>query len=115
MNGDMPNNPFRGFPFLAGDDMASTPKLGVSAEDRADGEGVRVLSVKPGSPAEAAGIREGDVLTRLEDDKVSSVDELQMALRSMKAGDKIKLEYQRAGKAATTNITLPKTVKRKDL
>jgi serine protease Do len=116
LNGEMPNGMFRGFPFMAGDDMnAFGPKLGVSAEDRADGEGVRVLSVKPGSPAAAAGIREGDVITRIDEDKVGSVDELQMSLRGMKGGEKVRLGYQRAGRTATADVTLPKPVKRKDL
>ncbi len=114
-DGDMPNMMLRGFPFAAGVDMNETPKLGVSAEDRADGEGVRVLGVKPGSAAASAGIKEGDVVTRLDREKVGSVDELQMKLRSMKGGDKVQLEYQRAGKLTTTDVLLPKAVKRKDL
>ncbi len=113
--GNMPNSFFHSFPFAAADDAAPAPKLGVSAEDRADGEGVRVLSVKPGSPAATAGLREGDVITRMGDDKVGSVDELQMAMRGTKGGDRLKLEYQRAGATATANISLPKAVKRKDL
>ncbi len=112
---DMPNSFFRSFPFAAMDEATPTPKLGVSAEDRADGAGVRVLSVKPGSPAASAGIREGDVITRVGDDKVSSVDELQMAVRSHKSGGKLALEYERAGKTGTADVTLPKSVKRKDL
>jgi serine protease Do len=115
MNGDMPNSLFRSFPFTAMDDASPAPKLGVSAEDRADGEGVRVLSVKPSSPAAGAGLKEGDIITRLGDEKVGSVDELQIGMRNTKAGDKVKLEYQRDGKLNTANVTLPKTVKRKDL
>lgn len=116
MNGpDMPNSFFRSFPFAAGDDASPTPKLGVDAEDRADGEGVRVLGVKPNSPASAAGLKEGDVITRIGDDKVGSVDELQMNLRSRKGGDKLRLEYQRDGKTETANVHLPKPVKRKEL
>lgn len=115
MTGEMPNSLFKGFPFMTGDDMVPSPKLGVSAEDRADGDGVHVLSVKPGSPAASAGIKEGDVIIRIGDDKIGSVDELQMNLRSMKGGDKVALEYQRNGKTATANMLLPKPMKRKDL
>ncbi len=115
MNMDMPNSFFRAFPFSAIDDATPAPKIGVSAEDRADGDGVRVLSVKPGSPAASAGLKEGDVITRVGDEKVSSVDELQAAVRSGKTGGRIRLEYQRAGKSAIADVTLPKSVKRKDL
>jgi serine protease Do len=115
MNGEMPNTLLRGFPFTAGDNMSAPPKLGVSAEDRADGEGVRVMAVKPGSAAASAGLHECDVITGLNRGNVNSVDELQMALRSMKGGDKVQLEYQRAGKPMAAEIMLPKAVKRKDL
>lgn len=115
MNGDMPNSFFRSFPFSAMDDASPSPKLGVSAEDRADGEGVRVLDVKPGSPADNAGLKDGDVITRIGDDKVNSVDELQMSVRSAKPGEKLRLEHQRDGKMSTAEVILPKSVKRKDL
>jgi C-terminal processing protease CtpA/Prc len=115
MTGDLPNSFFRSFPFAAMDDASPAPKLGISAEDRADGEGVRVLDVKPGSPADNAGLKEGDVITQVGNDRVGSVDELQMNLRSAKAGEKLKLEYQRNGKMSTAEVTLPRSVKRKDL
>jgi serine protease Do len=98
MNGDMPNSFFRSFPFSAMDDASPSPKLGVSAEDRADGEGVRILDVKPNSPAENAGLKEGDVITRIGEDRISSVDELQMNLRGAKAGEKLKLEISVMGR-----------------
>lgn len=110
----MPEGMFRSFPFDANED-AAPPKLGLSAEDRADGAGVRVLSVKPGSPAAAAGLKEGDVLTRIGDEAVGSVDELQLQVRAHKAGEKVELRYERAGKPVTVSVVLPKELKRKDL
>jgi len=115
MNGDMPNGMFKGFPFLANDEMTSGPKLGVNAEDRADGEGVTIMSVKPGSAAANSGLRTGDVVTRIGSDKVSSVDELQMSLRTHKAGDRLQLEYLRDGQVSVANVLLPRAVMRKDL
>jgi serine protease Do len=110
----MPDGMFRSFGFPS-NDGAAAPKLGVSAEDRADGSGVRVLAVKPGSPAAQAGIKEGDVLTRVDDEAIGSVDELQMSVRSHRAGDKLELKYERAGKPASALVLLPKELKRKDL
>lgn len=111
---EMPGAMFRPLPIAPNDDAAA-PKLGVSAEDRADGRGVRVLAVKPGSAAAQAGIREGDVLTRIDDEPIGSVDELQAGIRSHKAGDRLELRYERSGKAATANVLLPKELRRKDL
>lgn len=111
---DMPNL-MRGIPFLTDEGFEPAPKLGLSVEDRADGDGVRVLSVNPGSPAAQAGLKEGDVITRLNQEKFGSVDELQMMMRSHKGGEKLKLDYQRAGKNGSVDVTLPKTLKKKDL
>ena len=111
---DIPNL-MRSIPFLADENFEPAPKLGLSVEDRADGDGVRVLKVSPGSAAAQAGIREGDVITRLNQEKLSSVDELQLMMRNQKGGEKLKLEYQRGGKNASVDVTLPRSLKKKDL
>lgn len=99
---------FDGFPDPA-------PKLGITAEDRADENGVRVLEVKPNSAAEDAGLKKDDVITKLGDEKITSIDDLQGALRHFKTNEKIKLQYSRGGKLATTDILLPRQLKKKDL
>jgi serine protease Do len=108
-------NPMMPFRFDASDDFSPTPKLGITAEDRADDGGVNVLEVKPNSVAEKAGLRKDDVITKLDDENINSADELQRELRKTKMNEKIKLQYQRAGKTATTDILLPKQTKKKDL
>lgn len=114
-NGDIPNL-LRSFPFNAGENpFDSGPKLGISAEERADGSGVTVLDVKPGSPAAKAGLQENDVVLKLGDEKVGSVDELQAALRQTTPNEKTRLEYQRNGKKMSTDIVLPKALRKKDL
>jgi serine protease Do len=108
-------NPMIPFKFDASDDLSQTPKLGITVEDRADDGGVNVLEVKPNSVAEKAGLRKDDVITKLDDENINSVDELQRELRKAKANAKIELQYQRSGKTATTDILLPKQTKKKDL
>lgn len=113
--GDMPNAMMRRFNFPAGDEPFSPrPKLGITAEDRADGSGVRVLDVKPQSPAEKAGLKEGDVIRKVDGEAVGSVDELQLSLRDRKPNEPVKLEYQRNGKTATTSFTLPKPIRQRE-
>lgn len=113
-DGDMPNALFRSLPFLQ-EGLAPAPKLGIAAEDRTDGNGVSVLEVKPGSPAATAGLKEQDVITRFNDGPVGSVEDLQQSVRSAPANEKIKVEYQRAGKKLSTELVLPKPLRRKDL
>jgi len=111
---DMPNL-MRSIPLFADDAFEPAPKIGLSVEDRADGEGVRVLNVHPGSAAAAAGFKEGDVISSLNQQDIASVDEFQMMMRNHKGGEKLKLGYQRSGKSNTAEVTLPKSLKKKDL
>lgn len=113
--GELPDM-LRNFPFNAGDNpFDPAPKLGISAEDRADGNGVTVLEVKPGSPADKAGLKENDVVTKLNDEKTGSVEELQATLRELKPNEKTKLEYERSGRKMSTEVVLPKPLRKKDL
>ena len=49
--------------------------------------GVYVNSVDPGSAAEKAGISEGDIITQINDTKISSADDLKNALSAFSNGD----------------------------
>ncbi len=77
----------------------STDKTRASAR----GIGIRVRSVYPGSPAEAAGIEEGDLITGLDGRAVESREDFDTALTSVGPGKAITLEVKRNGK--TLNIS----------
>jgi membrane-associated protease RseP (regulator of RpoE activity) len=79
--------------------------LGLMADENA-GRGLRVVGVRPGSPAEAAGIREGDVLIDLERRPLRSLDDLGAVLRFRAAGDSIGLTFERAGKRHVVSARL---------
>lgn len=68
--------------------------------------GVLVLSVSDDSPAEKAGLKAGDVITRLDDEKITDADDLISALRDYEDGDKVTLEYVRQGKNASVQVEL---------
>jgi S1-C subfamily serine protease len=67
------------------------PMLGVDAEDLSgqlgsyfgapDGEGVLIREVMPGTPAEKAGLKAGDVITKVDGKRVRTVEDLRMKLR----------------------------------
>jgi serine protease Do len=59
--------------------------------------GVYVAGVNPGSAADKAGIKEGDVITRINDNIVNSASELQENVAQFRPGDKIKVNYLRKG------------------
>jgi serine protease Do len=88
--------------------MSDKPRLGVSVEDMADGRGVRILSVRPNSPAENAGIRIDDVVTSIDGFRVNNVDDLQRIVGRLKQGNKVNLSILRNGDRMNKLVTMPK-------
>jgi hypothetical protein len=68
--------------------------------------GVRLSGVRPGSPAELAGLSEGDVLIRIGTMQVPDLQAMTDALRSHQAGDIVELEFVRDGTHKTASATL---------
>ena len=82
-----------------------TPELedrfGVSVD-----EGVLVVEVAPGTPAEAAGLEPGDVIVELDGTPTAGVDELVSALRGSRPGDDLSLAVLRDGGRLELTATL---------
>ena len=85
---------------------SSTPIIGVSLDLTYEGEGARVSEVNSGGPSQEAGIKPGDVITRLGDRAIDDSTELVVAIRSYAPGDTVALEVQRDGQARTFEVTL---------
>jgi hypothetical protein len=65
------------------------------------GEGVRLSGVNPASPAEAAGLREGDVLVAVDNRPVDGLRDYADALRELAPGDEVEIRFLRGGEART--------------
>jgi serine protease Do len=72
------------------------------------GGGIEVTKVGRKSPAEEAGIRQGDLLRSLNGEKLDSREKLQSILAELAAGDKLAFEITRDGKDETINLKLGK-------
>jgi membrane-associated protease RseP (regulator of RpoE activity) len=68
--------------------------------------GVRLGGVRPGSPADRAGLRTGDVIVRFAGVTVRTLDDLAFALRSRRAGEAIEVTYVRDGTERAVQATL---------
>lgn len=91
-----------------------TPLLGISAEDISGqfgayfgvpgGEGILVREVNSGSPAEKAGMKAGDVITKIDGEKVSSLEELREKLRVPSNADGRAKGEQKSGGATPSTV-----------
>jgi hypothetical protein len=61
-------------------------------------DGVRLSGVRPGSPAEKAGVRGGDVIVRFAGVEVRTLEDLTFALRGRRPGDQVQVIVQREGR-----------------
>lgn len=71
-----------------------------------DGEGVYVSDVSTDGAAKAAGIRKGDIITKVNNVRVSSGIEMSVQVAPYRPGDKVQISYKRAGKEYNTVVTL---------
>ena len=71
--------------------------------------GVVVYSVQSGLPAASAGLKAGDVITKVGDTAVTSSTDLQSALYSHNINDTVKVTYYRDGKSNTADVKLSKS------
>jgi serine protease Do len=107
---DLPDVPIIG-------SMPSTSRLGVSVENLGDqlgeyfgvkdGDGVLVRSVKKGSPAESAGLRAGDVIVKVDGERISDASDLRSALRDHR-GKSFPLSIVRDRREQGVTVTLPR-------
>ncbi|MBI4011765.1 MAG: M28 family peptidase [Candidatus Rokubacteria bacterium] len=68
--------------------------------------GVRLSGVRPGSPADRAGLQPGDVIVRFAGVAVRTLDELTFALRRQRPGDVVEVVYVRGGAEHAVQATL---------
>jgi serine protease Do len=80
--------------------------LGVVTEGNE--KGAEIQSITKESAAEKAGLKKGDVITKIGDCKIESTDDVTEAVRRHKPGDKVGVIYLRDGKELKTNAELGK-------
>lgn len=90
-----------------GDDDDNDAFLGVEEDsDEESGEPGLVVEIVRGSAAEKAGLRDNDMIIKLNDTKTDRWSDLSKFINSAKPGDKVKVTYRRDGKEAVTEATL---------
>lgn len=77
--------------------------VGVTYIENQDGDGYKILVVHKGSPAEKAGLKEGDIMLKVDDKTYDSITEFGTALRG-ESGTEVSLTYERNGKEKTVKM-----------
>ena len=67
--------------------------------------GVFVYSVDKGGAGEKAGLRMGDVITKVDSMEITSMEDLTAAKKGHRAGDTVTVTYYRDGQSFTTELT----------
>jgi membrane-associated protease RseP (regulator of RpoE activity) len=70
------------------------------------GPGVKVAGVTPGSPAEHAGVKEGDVLLALDGKPFANLQAYSALLRTLAPGQKVTLRYRRGESEQNVTVTV---------
>ena len=97
-NGYVANKPYLGiFPQSMTEQMAAQYRYSVTS-------GVFVCSTEDGSAAEKAGLRMGDVITKVDDTEIKTVNDLNAVKKKYSAGDACELTVYRAGEMITVDL-----------
>jgi serine protease Do len=82
--------------------------LGVTTEKSEDGQGVEINEITKESAAAKAGLKEGDIITKIGDKKIENPDQLSAAIKAHKPGDKVDVTYLRDKKEEKASAELGK-------
>lgn len=85
---------------------ANRAMLGVVTDE--DDAGAKITSITKESSADKAGLKVGDVITRIGDDEIDDADDVAKSVRKHKPGDKITVSILRDGKEQKINAELGK-------
>ena len=94
--------------------VTGRPQLGISCQDVTEAVsqaynipvGAYIFSVTAGGAADQAGLQPGDVITGIQDQTISTTEELNAVKNQYTAGDTITLTYVRAGETKKVDVTL---------
>ena len=70
-------------------------------------EGVRVMLVEPGSPAAEAGMRPQDLLVRIGEHDIRSLEDMAKALKLGRAGERLNVQIVRDGERHSFSLKIP--------
>jgi C-terminal processing protease CtpA/Prc len=80
--------------------------LGIQSDSLENGRGCEITSVHPDSAANKAGLRRGDIITKIDDTEIRTFKEFSGFIIKKSAGDKIVMSLTRNGTKLSKEVTL---------
>ena len=93
------------YPWLGVSASSVTPLLAASENLTVD-RGAIIVEIVASGPAEAAGLRAGDIITRFKDKEIMDLADLVQAIRDGQVGEEVEIVFVRDGDTKTTSATL---------
>jgi hypothetical protein len=80
--------------------------FGIVADPRGSGDGLRLADVMPGSAADRAGVREGDVIVRFAGEPVTGFEDIRRLIDRKRPGETVDVVFLRNGEDRTASTAL---------
>src|SRR5262245_22421563 len=81
-------------------------RLGVVlSDDNGDAKGVAIEKILPDSPADKAGLHEGDILVRIDGERIQTARDVREMLRNLEGSKDLQVEVARDGQPLTVTVT----------
>lgn len=100
------------FDFNFNDDR---PRLGLKIQDMEDSSGVKIEDVISGSPADKAGLKDGDVITEMNGKKVTNVDKVMSEIKKSENKSDYKIKVMRDNKEMNFQVPVHRPLKTKNI
>ena len=110
---EMPHIPNNFYNFRYNND--SKPKLGLKIEDTENDNGVKIINVEEGSPADKAGLKKDDIITSFNGEKVTSVEELMDQVNDSEDKESLNIKAMRNNSEMNFEVKIPKKLNSADL
>ena len=95
--------------------LGDRPQLGIRIQDTEAANGVTVLDVNEGSPAQKAGVKTDDLITAIDGKEIKDTDEAREALQTVREKSTYSLKLKREGKTMELQVQIPKKLKKATL
>jgi putative serine protease PepD len=91
---------------LRGGNVPDRALMGVTTQPSNDNRGAEILEFAAGSGAAKSDLEVGDLITAVDDTKITDPESLGAAMATYQPGDEVTVTFERDGRTATTTIVL---------